>query len=98
MTDPADTFDFVIIGAGPAGEAALELAREGGHSVAVVDRDLFGGSCAFWACMPSKSLLHAAAVHHAGGDFPWQKASDFRDYMISREGTDYPSDANHEAR
>ncbi len=98
MTDPQDTFDFVIIGAGPGGEAALELAREGGHSVAIVDRDLFGGSCAFWACMPSKSLLHAAAVHHAGGDFPWQKASDFRDWMISREGTDYPSDANHEAR
>ena len=98
MTDPQDTFDFVIIGAGPAGEAALELAREGGHSVAIVDRDLFGGSCAFWACMPSKSLLHAAAVHNAGGDFPWQKASDFRDYMISREETDYPSDAGHEER
>jgi pyruvate/2-oxoglutarate dehydrogenase complex dihydrolipoamide dehydrogenase (E3) component len=98
VTDPQDTFDFVIIGAGPAGEAALELAREGGQSVAIVDRDLFGGSCAFWACMPSKSLLHAAAVHHAGGDYPWAKASDFRDWMISREGTDYPSDANHEAR
>jgi len=98
VTDTQDTFDFVIIGAGPAGEAALELAREGGHSVAIVDRDLFGGSCAFWACMPSKSLLHAAAVHHAGGDYPWQKASDFRDWMISRESTDYPSDAGHEAR
>lgn len=94
----ADSFDFVIIGAGPAGEAALELAREGGHSVAVIDKDLFGGSCAFWACMPSKSLLHAAAVHHAGGDYPWEKAPDFRDYMISREGTDYPSDAGHEKR
>ncbi len=98
VTDPQDTFDFVIIGAGAAGEAALELARERGHSVAVVDRDLFGGSCAFWACMPSKALLHAAAVHDAGGDFPWQKASEFRDYMISREDTDYPSDANHESR
>ncbi len=98
MTDPQDTFDFVIIGAGAAGEAALELARERGHSVAIVDRDLFGGSCAFWACMPSKALLHAAAVHDAGGDFPWDKASEFRDYMISREDTDYPSDASHESR
>ena len=70
MTDAQDTFDFVIIGAGAAGEAALELARERGSSVAVVDRDLFGGSCAYWACMPSKSLLHAAAVHHAGGTTP----------------------------
>ena len=98
MTHDQDTFDFVIIGAGAAGEAALELAREADKSVAIVDRDLFGGSCAFWACMPSKSLLHAAAVHHAGGDFPWEKASEFRDWMISREETDYPSDSNHEAR
>jgi len=98
VTDPRDTFDFVIIGAGAAGEAALELARKGGRSVAIVDRDLFGGACAFWACMPSKSLLHAAAVHHAGGDYPWPKASDFRDWMINRERIDYPSDASHEAR
>ena len=98
MTDAQDTFDFVIIGAGAAGEAALELARERGRSVAIVDRDLFGGSCAYWACMPSKSLLHAAAVHHAGGDYPWSKASDFRDWMINREDIDYPSDAGHEQR
>lgn len=98
MTPDQDTFDFVIIGAGAAGEAALELARERGQRVAIVERDLFGGSCAYWACMPSKSLLHAAAVHHAGGDFPWPRASDFRDWMISREGTDSPSDASHEAR
>ena len=98
MTNAQDHFDFVIIGSGPAGEAALELARERGASVAIIERDLFGGSCAFWACMPSKALLHAAAVHHAGGDFGWQKASDFRDYMINREGTDYPSDASHEQR
>jgi dihydrolipoamide dehydrogenase len=45
--------------------------------------------------MPSKALLHAAAVHHAGGDYPWSKASDFRDYMINREGTDTPDDSGH---
>ena len=45
--------------------------------------------------MPSKSLLHSAAVHAAGGDYPWQKASDRRDWMISREGIDYPDDSNH---
>lgn len=99
MSDPqTDTFDFVIIGSGPAGEAALEYAREGGHSVAIIERDLFGGSCAYWACMPSKSLLHAAAVHHAGGEFSWEKASDFRDWMISREEIDYPDDSSHEKR
>jgi pyruvate/2-oxoglutarate dehydrogenase complex dihydrolipoamide dehydrogenase (E3) component len=45
--------------------------------------------------MPSKALLHAAAVHHAGGDYPWSKASDFRDYMINREGADTPDDSGH---
>jgi pyruvate/2-oxoglutarate dehydrogenase complex dihydrolipoamide dehydrogenase (E3) component len=45
--------------------------------------------------MPSKALLHAAAVHHGGGDYPWSKASAFRDYMISREGTDQPDDSGH---
>jgi len=88
-------FDFVIIGAGPAGEAAAYLARARDASVAIVDRELFGGSCPFWACMPSKALLHAAAVHAGGGDYDWEKASARRDYMISREGTEFPSDAGH---
>jgi dihydrolipoamide dehydrogenase len=94
----AEAFDFVIIGAGAAGEAALELACSRRQRVAIVERDLFGGACAYWACMPSKALLHAAAVHHAGGDFPWPKASDFRDWMVTREGVAYPSDASHEQR
>ena len=88
-------FDIVVIGAGGAGEAAVHLARGRGASVAVIDRELFGGSCPFWACMPSKALLHAASVHHAGGDYPWARASDFRDYMINREGTDWPDDGGH---
>ncbi len=92
-----DRYDIAIVGGGPAGEAATHYARSRGASVVVIDRELFGGSCPFWACMPSKSLLHAAAVHHAGGDYPWPRASDFRDYMISREGTDWPSDHGHVA-
>ena len=90
-----DTFDFVVIGAGPAGEAAAQLALGRGRSVAVVERDLVGGSCPFWACMPSKTLLHAAAVHAVGDTYPWSRASDRRDYMIVREGTDYPDDGGH---
>ena len=90
-----ETLDFAIIGAGPAGEAAAYLARKRGASVAVIDRDLYGGSCPFWACMPSKTLLHAASVHAAGGDYDWPAASARRDYMISREGTEHPSDAGH---
>ncbi|HUG29533.1 MAG TPA: NAD(P)/FAD-dependent oxidoreductase [Candidatus Limnocylindria bacterium] len=89
------TYDLVIIGAGEAGQAAAHLARHRGASVAVVERELFGGSCPYWACMPSKALLHAAAVHAAGGDYAWPRASDFRDWMIKREGTDWPDDSSH---
>ena len=88
-------FDLVVIGAGTAGEAATHYARSKDASVAIIDRALFGGSCPFWACMPSKALLHAAAVHRAGGDYPWQRASDFRDYMIHRTETEEPDDAGH---
>jgi len=90
-----DRFEIVVIGAGTAGEAATHYARSQGASVAVIDRALFGGSCPFWACMPSKALLHAASVHHIGGDYPWKKASDFRDYMINRTKTDEPDDSGH---
>ena len=91
-----DTFDLAIIGAGEAGQAAAYLARERGASVAVVDRELFGGSCPFWACMPSKALLHGAAIHALGGDYPWKRASDFRDWMIVRERPrDWPDDSGH---
>jgi pyruvate/2-oxoglutarate dehydrogenase complex dihydrolipoamide dehydrogenase (E3) component len=90
-----EQFEIVVIGAGAAGEAAAHLAAGRGAKVAIVDRELFGGSCPFWACMPSKALLHAAAVHHAGGDYPWPKASEFRDFMINRQGTDWPDDSSH---
>lgn len=92
---PMDRFDLVIIGAGTAGEAAAHYARSRDASVAIIDRALFGGSCPFWACMPSKALLHAASVHHGGGDYPWRKASDFRDYMINRHGESPPDDSGH---
>ncbi len=95
MTDP-ERLDFVIVGAGAAGEAAAHLALDRGASVAVVDRDLFGGSCAYWACMPSKALLHAAAIHKIGGDYAWSKAATFRDWMINRnDGAGYPDDTRH---
>jgi dihydrolipoamide dehydrogenase len=92
-----ETFDFVIIGAGASGEAAAHHARQRGASVAIIDRDLFGGSCPFWACMPSKTLLHAAEVKAHGGSYPWPMASARRDYMINRIDRDYPDDSSHVA-
>ena len=88
-------YDLVIIGAGEAGQAAAHLARKLGGTVAIIDRELFGGSCPHWACMPSKALLHAASIHHLGGDYPWRRASDFRDWMINRENRDWPDDSGH---
>jgi pyruvate/2-oxoglutarate dehydrogenase complex dihydrolipoamide dehydrogenase (E3) component len=55
----AERFDLVITGAGEAGQAAADVARMRGASVAIVDRELFGGSCPFWACMPFEALLHS---------------------------------------
>ncbi len=88
-------FDFVIIGAGPAGEAAAYMARRRGATVAVVDRDLFGGSCPHWGCIPSKSLLNGAARRAAGEDYSWERASARRDYMINRVDRPYPDDSGH---
>jgi pyruvate/2-oxoglutarate dehydrogenase complex dihydrolipoamide dehydrogenase (E3) component len=56
-------FDVIVIGAGPAGEViAGRLATRGGKRVAIVERDLVGGECSFYACMPSKALLRAAEL------------------------------------
>lgn len=90
-----DDFDVVVIGAGAAGEAAAHEARRLGASVAIVERELVGGSCAFWACMPSKALLHAAGIHQLGGSYSWRRASAFRDWMINREKIDWPDDTGH---
>jgi dihydrolipoamide dehydrogenase len=93
-----DRFDFVVIGTGASGEAAAHYACGRGASVAVVELDLVGGSCPYWACMPSKTLLHAAEVRAIGGDYPWPRASDRRDYIINREDRDYPDDGGHVRR
>jgi pyruvate/2-oxoglutarate dehydrogenase complex dihydrolipoamide dehydrogenase (E3) component len=91
-----ERFQFVVIGAGPAGEAAAFKARELNASVAVVDRLWFGGSCPHIGCVPSKSLLHSAAVHAGGGDEPWSAASARRDYMVNRApDAEEPDDTTH---
>jgi pyruvate/2-oxoglutarate dehydrogenase complex dihydrolipoamide dehydrogenase (E3) component len=51
------SFDVIMIGAGPAGEVAAGRLAERGKAVAIVERELVGGECAYWACMPSKALL-----------------------------------------
>ncbi|MEU0632694.1 NAD(P)/FAD-dependent oxidoreductase [Streptomyces sp. NPDC005989] len=61
MTDPSanvnSEYDVVVIGAGPVGENVADRARAAGLSAAVVEAELIGGECSYWACMPSKALL-----------------------------------------
>ncbi|MFN2463665.1 MAG: NAD(P)/FAD-dependent oxidoreductase [Candidatus Dormibacteria bacterium] len=60
---PRDTeYDVICIGAGPAGEALAGALKGGNLSVAVVEANLVGGECAYWGCIPSKTLLRSAEV------------------------------------
>lgn len=57
-TEPVDTsYDVLVVGGGPAGENAADIAVRGGLRVAIVEHELLGGECSYWACMPSKALL-----------------------------------------
>src|ERR1700750_1699271 len=58
----AETYDVVVIGAGPTGENVADRAVRGGLSAVIVESELVGGECSYWACMPSKALLRPAAA------------------------------------
>ncbi|WP_198588591.1 FAD-dependent oxidoreductase, partial [Geodermatophilus chilensis] len=61
----ADRFDVIVIGMGPGGEVAAGQLLKSGKRVGIVERELLGGECAYWACIPSKTLLRPP---EAGGE------------------------------
>ncbi|MEV0614750.1 NAD(P)/FAD-dependent oxidoreductase [Nonomuraea sp. NPDC050404] len=65
-----NTYDVVVIGAGPAGENVADRVVRGGLTAAVVERELVGGECSYWACMPTKALLRSAAALRAARRLP----------------------------
>lgn len=67
---PVDTFDVIVIGAGPPGENVAAQVVRGGLSCAVVESELVGGECSYWACMPSKALLRPWAAKQAAQAVP----------------------------
>ena len=103
MTTVAERFDVVILGAGPAGEVAVNVLLKAGKKIALVEPELIGGECTNWGCVPSKTLLRPPDLKgesrraQATGEpaLDWPALAKYRNWMVS-DHDDTKKVANYE--